>query len=71
MARTPKQQSIVNNFGQLVAKTQNQKKESEYHSILKDAEPLTYKRELQRLQRNFFGEIERLSSKLASLEQVM
>ena len=68
-SRTPKQQLIVNNFGQLVAKTQNQKKESEYHSILKDAEPLIYKRELQRLQRKKFGEIERLSSKLASLEK--
>ena len=49
--RTPKQQLAVNNFGQLVARTQNKNKESEYHSILKDAEPLIYKREVSRIKK--------------------
>jgi hypothetical protein len=66
--RTPKQQLVVNNFGQLVAKTQNKKKESEYHLILKDAEPLIYKRELLRMKKKLEKKSDDYSSQIAALE---
>jgi len=65
---TPKQQLIVNNFNQLVAKTQTQKKESEYLSVLKDAEPLIYKRELLRMKKQLEKKSDDYSSQIAALE---
>jgi hypothetical protein len=46
--RTPKQQLIINNFGDIVSKSQEKQKSKKYMSVLKEAEPLIYKRELSR-----------------------
>jgi hypothetical protein len=65
--RTPKQQITINNFGALVARSQERQRGREYEAIIQEAEPLITGRETKRLH-NFFGEIESLSSQIASLE---
>ena len=47
-ARTPKQQMIINKLGDMVAKSQEKQKESKYMSVLQDAEPLIFKREMKK-----------------------
>ena len=66
--RTPKQQITINNFGALVARSQEKQKGREYEAILQDAEPFITKREIKRLHKKTIGEIESLSSQIASLE---
>ena len=66
--RTPKQQITINNFGALVARSQEKQKGREYEAILQDAEPFITKREIKKLHKQKIGEIESLSSQIASLE---
>ncbi len=47
--RTPKQQITINNFGALVAKSQEKQKGREYEAIIQDAELLITRREMKRL----------------------
>jgi hypothetical protein len=66
--RTPKQQLILNNFGKLISKSQDKKKQSNYSLVLQDAEPLILKRELTRMHKKKIGELNDLTSQIAGLE---
>jgi hypothetical protein len=66
--RTPKQQITINNFGALVTRSQEKQKEERFEAIIQDAYPLITKREIKRFHKQKIGEIESLSSQIASLE---
>jgi hypothetical protein len=66
--RTPKQQLAVNNFGYLTSRLTYKNKEGEYHSIIKDAEPLIYKREISRMKKQLEKKSADYSSQIAALE---
>ena len=67
--RTPKQQIVLNNFGRLIGKSQDKKKENDFFSVLQEAEPLITKREVTRLYKKRMGQVEEYTSRLEGLER--
>ena len=67
--RTPKQQIVLNNFGRLIGKSQDKKKENDFYSVLQEAEPLITKREVTRLYKKRMGQVEEYTSRLEGLER--
>ena len=67
--RTPKQQMIINKLGDIVAKSQEKQKESKYMSVLQDAEPLIFKREMKKATKIVGEKVSGYQSKISDLDK--
>ena len=67
--RTPKQQLIYNRFGEIITKSQAKQKENAYETILQEAEPLIFQREIKRAKKIVDEKVGNYSKQIAELDK--